>query len=639
MNKIIFLIVFSVSLAPALAQKETFDLTSYTRPKGWKKEVAESVVQFSKEDSVKGSYCLITLYKAVPGSSKSKENFDLAWASLVKEMVKISTAPEMLEVSTENGWETQSGYAPFDNDGNKGVALLATATASEKMVNMIILTNSADYEKEMDDFIQSISLKKNDSKPANKTASSASEPILGKWTMTSSSQSSYEINNGINGYIKRQYTFNANGTYEFVIKTFQYTSDKILLTREKGVFQVDGKNIIVNPQQSVIESWTKKDGVDKWGKLVSSQKRNLEKTTYQFTKHYFEGIQQWNLVLQTTKPTVRDGAFSNNNTFSNAYYYIAPSPNNPVIELPDSHGDATQSSTQVLKTPETNTPSAKPTTAGGFSFSTTNFDDGWTSVAKENWVEVTKGNIKVLLHYPTDQIKAANTDVDVMCSAAWNFLVAPRYSNIEGYRITPGMLDYERPYYAEALLTDANGSKVFVVLFKKATAWMEFITPDKKTFIEVFGLDISKVDYYSDSEIWNKMKQMNNYNKFAIAASDFTGKWNDRFSANTFYTNIYTGASAGMSTYSSTETFEFLSNNAYKWNLVAANSGGGASQFASAKGAGNFKVLNNWQIFFSEMEGKPKTFDAYFSCVKGGRVLWMNDAQFPGRPFSGFMKE
>ena len=33
---------------------------------------------------------------------------------------------------------------------------------------------------------------------------------------------------------------------------------------------------------------------------------------------------------------------------------------------------------------------------------------------------------------------------------------------------------------------------------------------------------------------------------------------------------------------------------------------------------------------FFEMEGKPKTYDAYFSFVKGGRILWMNDAQYTG---------
>jgi len=39
------------------------------------------------------------------------------------------------------------------------------------------------------------------------------------------------------------------------------------------------------------------------------------------------------------------------------------------------------------------------------------------------------------------------------------------------------------------------------------------------------------------------------------------------------------------------------------------------------------------------MEGKPKTFDAYFSCIKGGRILWMNDAKYPGTGFTGFSKE
>lgn len=38
--------------------------------------------------------------------------------------------------------------------------------------------------------------------------------------------------------------------------------------------------------------------------------------------------------------------------------------------------------------------------ATGFQFNTSNFDDGWTSVVKEDWVEVVKGDIRVLLHYP-----------------------------------------------------------------------------------------------------------------------------------------------------------------------------------------------------------------------------------------------
>ncbi len=337
MKKIIFLCALCALVGNTFAQKEIFDLTTYTTPKGWKKQPAESAILFSKEDVAKGTYCMITLYKAVPGTVNSKENFDLAWESLVKEMVTVTTTPEMQPASTENGWETQSGYAPFESDGNKGVVLLVTASSNAKMVNLIILTNTDIYEKEMTAFLESVSLKKQEvNKQQTQTPASNNNntPILGTWAIGSSDQSSYAVNNGINGYIKRQYTFNANGSYTFLIKTFQYTSDKLLLTKEIGTYQINNDILTLNPQKNVIEAWSKKDGVDKWGKLVSSQNRTLEKTTYRFTKHYFSGIQLWNLVLQADKVTQRDGPFSSNTTFSNAWYYAPISANNTAIELP-----------------------------------------------------------------------------------------------------------------------------------------------------------------------------------------------------------------------------------------------------------------------------------------------------------------
>ena len=45
----------------------------------------------------------------------------------------------------------------------------------------------------------------------------------------------------------------------------------------------------------------------------------------------------------------------------------------------------------------------------GFAFTTTNFDDGWTSVVQEDWVQVTKGNIKVLIHYPNKKADEYNS--------------------------------------------------------------------------------------------------------------------------------------------------------------------------------------------------------------------------------------
>ncbi len=277
----------------------------------------------------------------------------------------------------------------------------------------------------------------------------------------------------------------------------------------------------------------------------------------------------------------------------------------------------------------------------GYAFSTTNFDDGWTSVIKEDWVEVTKAGIKVLLHFPK-QGTIFPADPEPLTNAAWNILVAPRYRNLKNYK-TSYINTYNRSNLGMGYATEnTSGKDVFVLLFRQSEGWIEFVTPDKNSFIQQFKIDPETIRWDTNSDVVIPLSNMKIYNKFAVAVSDIagTGKWSDHFASNTYYTNVYTGVSAGMSTYSSSQWFEFSTGNSYKWQLVAANSYGGVSGFAQAKGAGTFKSLNNWQLYFSDMEGKPKTYDVYFTATKGGRVLWMNDAKHPGSGiFTGYSKD
>jgi hypothetical protein len=82
-----------------------------------------------------------------------------------------------------------------------------------------------------------------------------------------------------------------------------------------------GDKLMVTPVKSTIASYKKAGGVDAIGALVRSQNRDLETAMYKFTFHFFEGIQEWNLVLLADAPTQRDGPFSNNTTFQNAWYF------------------------------------------------------------------------------------------------------------------------------------------------------------------------------------------------------------------------------------------------------------------------------------------------------------------------------
>ena len=126
---------------------------------------------------------------------------------------------------------------------------------------------------------------------------------------------------GTAGYTSSRYEFNANGTYLFTERSFRMTYQYILIVKENGTYTINGNQLTIVPQNSTIQSYNKKNNVDELGTLVKTQNRPLEKVTYNYQFHYFSGIQEWNLVLQADKPTLRDGNFSSNNTFSNAWYF------------------------------------------------------------------------------------------------------------------------------------------------------------------------------------------------------------------------------------------------------------------------------------------------------------------------------
>jgi hypothetical protein len=413
MRQVLIVIIFFLSLAiNSLAQiSEIFDITTFQTPKGWHKQASQNSLQFSTEDTIKGTYTLVTLFKSLPGTNNSKENFDAAWQMVVKEMVNVSTAPQMANPGNENGWEVQSGVAPFQNGENKGFAMLVTASGFGKMVNVLILTNTHPFEPNITTFLESISLKK------------------------------------------------------------------------------------------------------PFGEIPTILPRQVSTPTSQV---------------------------------------VSPSP-----------------------------------AASGYAFTSTKFDDGWTSTAQEDWVYVAKGNIRVLIHHPNKQADAYNSVVLAGLKNAWDVLVAPRYSTARNFEFKP-ITGYQAIEFAEAdAVEKGTGNTVHVVLFKMnyssgAGRYLEFITPNKNSFEQEFG------PYHQTTYGWEKMENMANYNKFGVAISDLKGKWTSDFSGSLSYVNAYTGASAGTDTHASVENFLFGAGNTYRWDLGVASGQVGSIKFQGVKSSGRF---------------------------------------------------
>ncbi|MBI5371643.1 MAG: hypothetical protein HZA79_06425 [Sphingobacteriales bacterium] len=348
MKKLILLSLLWFQVLLLFAQQETFDIITYTLPQDpaggrWKKEITGNITSFTVINKKTNSWCRIGIIKSTRSKGSIEQDFDSEWEGLIIKNYNPPGAPQVNETQEADGWKIKAGAAAFTFNNGDAMAMLTTMSGFNRCASIVATTNSQEFIKDIEALLASVRL----TKPEPGTAViDDTNPVIGTWGKKGSVNPSYHdaYATSIAGYSTDQYTFNANGTYHFVSKTFGMSYPKILLVKENGRYEISGTAITIIPQNSVLEAWSKKDstdnlgrpaGGDKWGKLLSIQKRKLEKITYQFTKHYFPGIQTWNLVLQAAVTTERDGPHSSNTTFSNAWYYSPISPNNPLIELPN----------------------------------------------------------------------------------------------------------------------------------------------------------------------------------------------------------------------------------------------------------------------------------------------------------------
>ncbi|MEQ1799977.1 MAG: hypothetical protein ABL872_18615 [Lacibacter sp.] len=452
MKNFLTLCFFLAIILQAAAQKHTFDITTYSPPKNWKKESTPDVISYTITDKVKGTWCKIGLYKSTNSKGSIEQDFESDWQELIVAGYKITDTPRLNTIPDAAGWKIKSGGSKYSYNNQNAMVMLTTFSGYGKAVSVVAVTSSPDYGADIQNLIASIELSKPNTNPA----------------LPNNNSNTSNTNAGIN--------------------------------------------------------------------------------------------------------------------------------------------------------------------SKGYTFSTSNFDDGWMAAEKTDWVELRKGDIKVLLHYANAVTGKYIPNRDVATKTAWDNLIAPRYGNLKNYFVFNNSLDPEAPFLVSGDVTEnSTGKNVHVVLFNRGKSGMiEFTCPNRNSFIKQFGIDQTKLEFYTSFESWEPLKRMASYNKFAVANADFTGKWTNDFTGIQQYVNVYTGFDAGMSTYQSRQNFEFISGNTYKWDLTVASGMVGNIKGKTTKSAGKFSVLTNWQMKCSDISGKPVTYDAYFSCVKGGRVLWLSDTSYPG---------
>lgn len=261
----------------------------------------------------------------------------------------------------------------------------------------------------------------------------------------------------------------------------------------------------------------------------------------------------------------------------------------------------------------------------GITIATTNFDDGWIATVQSEWVQLNKNNLSVYLHYALSlPDELVSGDGDPILNYFWNLLIVPRYtiSNVQKLPFDP--YAYQRTYFIEATATDNNtGQQVFL-------AFRIMINSGIASCIEI--KTATKEEYTTEFPNLDKVAAMTNYNRFAISPTDITGKWSESKGGFAQYYNIYSGNYAGMNAVSINSQLTIGSDGQLLLEHKGAGGMAGNQQFFSEKYNGPY-TLTNWDLSFTDQQGKQTAYHAFYQAVKNGRVLYLQNKQYKGQEY------
>jgi hypothetical protein len=256
-----------------------------------------------------------------------------------------------------------------------------------------------------------------------------------------------------------------------------------------------------------------------------------------------------------------------------------------------------------------------------FTFTTINFDDGWTSTVDTDFVKVTKGNLNVQLYYSfeiTDQMRNSSLELS---EYFWNLLVVPNFSVKSAQRLVEGVT-YFRTYFIEGeSLNPKTGMACYLalnVLVNSGVATPVLaIAPDKNSYVQQFPEP-------------KNLGDMTGYNRFAVSAQDIVGSWSSNSSSGVNLYNTYTGNYAGMNSTQSADSFVFNADGTYSSKHSGASSVYGTNTVYSQEYKGKLTVTN-WDITLTNrFKDATNIYFAQFEVVRGGRILHLQDKTASG---------
>ncbi|HVF47648.1 MAG TPA: hypothetical protein VNA17_08795 [Pyrinomonadaceae bacterium] len=260
------------------AQAEKLGIVRYTAPAGMTKTVKENIVAFSELNQTTGTFCIITLYGATPGTGDPQSDFAREWNNLVIKTMKKAEAKPKTDEQKADGWTVVSGGSEVESDVGKAIGFLTVVSGSGRTVSVLAVFNDPEYVKKIDAFVTAIDLDK-PSAPANTAAQPAVQngklviplpnrqltitDLAGEWGEDAQRISTTYVDRSSGAYrgtdnlsFRSKMSFTARGGY--LNDFFAIQNGKKIIDKTTGTFSINGRVLSItqrNTARYVIRGW------------------------------------------------------------------------------------------------------------------------------------------------------------------------------------------------------------------------------------------------------------------------------------------------------------------------------------------------------------------------------------------------
>ncbi len=304
-------VVLMTILLGSIASAEEFGGWTFKPPAGYTRSESGDHVVYLKITGQ--TFCQLAVFSS---HARGADDAAFEWQYVVEKAFPTVNAKKPVTAKTKSLSYVARSADVKDAGGNAFATTLYVLLTDKAAGSVLVSSTNAGTlakcpAKAFVDSIQLVSPPAASTAPAPAAAPAepgAGDSIVGAWA-TGSGNPANQV--GANSTMRRQYTFAADGTYTYFSELYNGINEWIHV-RESGTYSISGDQLTITPKASTISS---RD----WNKVKGTKKQPLEKVTYKFTKHYFTGIQEWNLVLTPPKKTERDGAFASNEMFPSSY--------------------------------------------------------------------------------------------------------------------------------------------------------------------------------------------------------------------------------------------------------------------------------------------------------------------------------